>query len=444
MTLAPYAAQAATSRGRRHPEPAVRLRNAFQRDRDRIVHSTAFRRLVYKTQVFINHEGDLFRTRMTHSLEVAQLGRSIARGLALDEDLVEAMALAHDLGHTPFGHAGQDALHACMQGHGGFEHNLQSLRVVDQLEARYPDFDGLNLSFETREGILKHCSRRDALALELREPGGVGRRFLDGSQPSLEAQLTDLADLIAYNAHDIDDGVRSGLLDFDQLSGLRDVALHRDAALAAHPQLAGQPGRRLLFETIRRLLSAQVHDVIDTAAAALASARPADADAVRQLPRLVRFSAQVHADATALKRLLFSALYRHPQVMRTTDVARRVVHALFAAYLQSPAEMPADFAVQPDRHRAVADYVAGMTDRFAAREHRRLTGEDAFATLDGALGIGPVAPGRGVAGAAATNPLATNPLATAPPATGPPATGPLAAGPLAIGPPATAPGTAGP
>ncbi len=381
MTLAPYASDAAASRGRRHAEPAVRLRNAFQRDRDRIVHSTAFRRLVYKTQVFINHEGDLFRTRLTHSLEVAQLGRSIARGLALDEDLVEAIALAHDLGHTPFGHAGQDALHDCMAGHGGFEHNLQSLRVVDQLEARYPDFDGLNLSFETREGILKHCSRRDAIALDAAEPGGVARRFLEGTQPSLEAQLTDLADSIAYNAHDIDDGVRSGLLRFEQLLELRAVRQHHDQALAEHPKLADQPGRRLLFETIRRMLSAQVHDVIDSTAAALAVARPADADAARQMSRLLRFSEPVQADSTALKRLLFAALYRHPQVMRTTDVARQVVRELFAAYVAAPAEMPADHAAMSDRHRAVADYVAGMTDRFAAREHRRLTGRDAFAGL---------------------------------------------------------------
>ncbi len=381
MALAPYASDAAKSRGRRHDEPAVRLRNAFQRDRDRIVHSTAFRRLVYKTQVFINHEGDLFRTRLTHSLEVAQLGRSIARGLALDEDLVEAIALAHDLGHTPFGHAGQDALHDCMAQHGGFEHNLQSLRVVDQLEARYPDFDGLNLSFETREGILKHCSRRDAIALDAAEPGGVARRFLDGTQPSLEAQLTDLADSIAYNAHDIDDGVRSGLLHFEQLLELRAVRLHRDQALADHPKLADQPGRRLLFETIRRMLSAQVHDVIDSTAAALAVAQPADADAARQRSRLLRFSEPVQADSTALKRLLFAALYRHPQVMRTTDVARQVVRELFAAYVAAPAEMPADHAAMADRYRAVADYVAGMTDRFAAREHRRLTGRDAFAAL---------------------------------------------------------------
>ena len=385
MPLAPlarYASNAAASRGRIHPEPAVRLRNAFQRDRDRIVHSTAFRRLVYKTQVFINHEGDLFRTRLTHSLEVAQLGRSIARGLGLDEDLVEAIALAHDLGHTPFGHAGQDALQACMKQHGGFEHNLQSLRVVDQLELRYPGFDGLNLSFETREGILKHCSRRDALALDAAQPGGVGRRFLDGTQPSLEAQLTDLADQIAYNAHDIDDGVRSGLLTFEQLAGLRGVQQHRQSALADHPHLAQQPGRRLLFETIRRMLSAQVHDVIDSTAAALDQARPASADAVRQLPRLLRFSDALQADSVAVKRLLFAQLYRHPQVMRMTDAARDVVRELFDAYLAAPAEMPPEHAALPDRHRAVADYVAGMTDRFAAREHRRLTGRDAFASFD--------------------------------------------------------------
>ena len=379
--LACWASHAAASRGRRRPEPEVRLRNVFQRDRDRIVHSTAFRRLVYKTQVFINHEGDLFRTRLTHSLEVAQLGRSIARGLALDEDLVEAIALAHDLGHTPFGHAGQDALQACMQDHGGFEHNLQSLRVVDQLEVRYPDFNGLNLSFETREGILKHCSRRDALQLEAAEPGGVAHRFLHGGQPSLEAQLTDLADQIAYNAHDIDDGVRSGLLTLDQLADLPGVQRHREQALAEHPVLAGLPDRRLLFETLRRMLSAQVHDVIDTTAAALAQARPGSADAVRALPRLVRFSAAVHGEASALKRRLFAALYRHPQVMRTTDVARQVVRELFDAYLTAPGEMPPEHAAVPDRRRAVADYVAGMTDRFAAREHRRLIGRDAFAEL---------------------------------------------------------------
>jgi hypothetical protein len=241
MSLAPYACDPALSRGRRHAEPPAPTRDAFQRDRDRIVHSTAFRRLVYKTQVFLNHEGDLFRTRLTHSLEVAQLGRSIARALQLNEDLVEAIALAHDLGHTPFGHAGQDALNACMADHGGFEHNLQSLRVVDALEHRYPQYDGLNLSFETREGILKHCSRANAERIEAAEPGGVARRFLDRTQPGLEAQLCNLADAIAYNAHDIDDGVRSGLISVEQLADVELFERYRREALAEYPAAAGPP-----------------------------------------------------------------------------------------------------------------------------------------------------------------------------------------------------------
>ncbi|MFZ3121077.1 MAG: deoxyguanosinetriphosphate triphosphohydrolase, partial [Variovorax sp.] len=251
--LAPHASHPVRSRGRRHPEPPAPTRDDFQRDRDRIVHSTAFRRLVYKTQVFLNHEGDLFRTRLTHSLEVAQLARSIARALQLNEDLVEAIALAHDLGHTPFGHAGQDALDDCMREHGGFEHNLQSLRVVDTLEHRYPQYDGLNLSFETREGILKHCSRANAERIEAAEPNGVARRFLERTQPSLEAQLCNLADEIAYNAHDIDDGVRSGLIGIEQLAEVELFERYRREALAEHPGLAG---RRVLYETIRRMLSA--------------------------------------------------------------------------------------------------------------------------------------------------------------------------------------------
>jgi dGTPase len=375
MAAAPYASQPQRSRGRRHAEPPVRLRDDFQRDRDRIVHSTAFRRLVYKTQVFLNHEGDLFRTRLTHSLEVAQLGRSMARALGLNEDLVEAIALAHDLGHTPFGHAGQDALHECMRAHGGFEHNLQSLRVVDLLEQRYPDFDGLNLTFETREGILKHCSRRDAERLDRDEPGGVAQRFLRGGQPSLEAQLTNLADEIAYNAHDIDDGVRSGLLQLEQLEPLAMLQRHLAAVRREHPGLAG---RRLLFEVIRRLLSEQVHDLIDASGEALAQAEPADADAVRGAAPLIRFSPALREQIVELKQVLMRALYRHPQVMRTTAAAREVVRELHAAYLARPREMPADFAAREDLHRSVADYIAGMTDRFATREHRRLFGRDAF------------------------------------------------------------------
>ena len=372
MTLAPYACDPARSRGRRHPVTPAPTRDDFQRDRDRIVHSTAFRRLVYKTQVFLNHEGDLFRTRLTHSLEVAQLARSIARSLRLNEDLTEAIALAHDLGHTPFGHAGQDALNDCMAAHGGFEHNLQSLRVVDWLEHRYPDHDGLNLSFETREGILKHCSAANARLLEAAEPGGVARRFIDGTQPSLEAQLANLADEIAYNAHDIDDGVRSGLLTLTQVAEVPLVARHRRTVRAESPRRAE---RRTLYEAIRRMLSAQIYDVIDATGAALAAAAPRSADDARRTGRLVQFSAEMRAQSSALKRFLFANLYRHPQVVDTTAQARQVVRELFAAYLDRPAELRPSFAERPDRERAVADYIAGMTDRFALREHERLTGQ---------------------------------------------------------------------
>ena len=372
--LAPWASHPSQSRGRRHAEPPAPTRNAFQRDRDRIVHSTAFRRLVYKTQVFLNHEGDLFRTRLTHSLEVAQLGRSIARALGLNEDLVEAIALAHDLGHTPFGHAGQDALHECMAEHGGFEHNLQSLRVVDQLEERYPEFDGLNLSFETREGILKHCSRNNAEAIEVEEPGGVARRFLDRTQPSLEAQLCNLADAIAYNAHDIDDGVRSGLLSLEQMQAVPLFDRYRQQALAEHPQLQHKP-RRWLYESTRRMLSEQVYDVIDTTRAAIQAAGVQTADEARRAGPLLRFSDEMHSQSAQLKKFLFASLYRHPQVSDRMGQAKQAVRELFAAYLAQPGEMRPEFAQRDDRHRAVADYIAGMTDRFALREHERLTGK---------------------------------------------------------------------
>ena len=371
MNLACYACDPARSRGRRHREEPAPTRTEYQRDRDRIVHSTAFRRLVYKTQVFLNHEGDLFRTRLTHSLEVAQLARSVARSLHLNEDLVEAIALAHDLGHTPFGHAGQDALNDCMAQWGGFEHNLQSLRVVDELEERYPRYNGLNLTFETREGILKHCSRTNAERLEAAEPGGVARRFLDRSQPSLEAQLCNLADEIAYNAHDIDDGVRSGLITMEQLA---EVALFQDfhaQALLEYPSLQG---RRLLYESIRRMLSAQVYDVIRATGDLLRDAAPASPDEARLAAPLVDFSDPMRAKSAALKHFLLHQLYRHPQVLSKTGQARQIVRELFAAYLDTPGQMPPDFASRSDAARAVADYIAGMTDRFAAREHERLTG----------------------------------------------------------------------
>ncbi|MFY7866563.1 deoxyguanosinetriphosphate triphosphohydrolase [Roseateles sp.] len=378
MPLAPYACHASRSRGRRVFEPAAPTRSEFQRDRDRIIHSTAFRRLVYKTQVFLNHEGDLFRTRLTHSLEVAQLGRSIGRSLGLDEDLIEAVALAHDLGHTPFGHAGQDVLDECMKAHGGFEHNLQSLRVVDKLEQRYPAFDGLNLCFETREGILKHCARRDALHLEEIEPGGVGARFLLGHQPSLEAQLCNLADEVAYNAHDIDDGVRSGLLDLEQLATVPLVQSYLKEALAAYPALQG---KRLLAETIRGMLSAQVYDIIDATRSALQAAAVADVEEVRQAPALMAFSPAMRAASTELKRFLFAHLYRHPQVQTTRMRAEQVLRDLFRIYVAEPGQLPAEYresASANDIPRACADYIAGMTDRFAIREHQRLTGLTLF------------------------------------------------------------------
>ena len=397
MNLAAYACDPALSLGRRIPEPIAPTRSDFQRDRDRIVHSTAFRRLVYKTQVFLNHEGDLFRTRLTHSLEVAQLGRSIARTLQLNEDLVEAIALAHDLGHTPFGHAGQDALNACLKNHNpgsaGFEHNLQSLRVVDALEERYPDYDGLNLTFETREGILKHCSKRNARHIEAREPGGVAHRFVDQPghepawrQPSLEAQLANLADEIAYNAHDMDDGVRSGLLSLEQLEDVPLFSRYRRETLAAHPALQG---RRLLFETIRRMLSAQVYDVIDATRRALEHAAPVNVEAVRQHAALVCFSDEMALQSTSLKRFLLQNLYRHPQVVQTTQAAQQVVRDLFEAYMADPAQMPQAhidrFGGSDSRHaagtkpeRVVADYIAGMTDRFAGKEHERLKGHAVF------------------------------------------------------------------
>jgi dGTPase len=372
-SLSALACDPAQTRGRRFAEAPAPTRNAFQRDRDRIVHSTAFRRLVYKTQVFLNHEGDLFRTRLTHSLEVAQLGRSIARALGLNEDLVEAVALAHDLGHTPFGHAGQDTLNECMADHGGFEHNLQSLRVVDQLEERYPAFDGLNLSFETREGVLKHCSRANAEAIEAKEPGGVARRFIDRTQPSLEAQLCNLADAIAYNAHDIDDGVRSGLISIEQLLQVELFAHYHQQTLTEHPGLSVKP-RRLLYETIRRMLSDQVYDVIDTTRRAVADAGVVSLEEARLAGPLVAFSPGMKARSGELKKFLFAQLYRHPQVMHTTGQAQQVVRELFEAYVAQPSEMPIDFAVNAALHRSVADYIAGMTDRFALREHERLTG----------------------------------------------------------------------
>lgn len=364
--LAAYAVSDAVSRGRRIAEPAPQTRGEFQRDRDRIVHCAAFRRLEYKTQVFVNHEGDHFRTRLTHSLEVAQIARSIARTLRLNEDLTEAIALAHDLGHTPFGHAGQDALNECMSEAGGFEHNLQSLRVVDLLEQRYAAFDGLNLCFETREGILKHCSRAQAELL-----GDVGERFVRGLYPSLEAQVANLADEIAYNNHDVDDGLRSGLLGLPQLETVPAFRRHLDAVRAEYPVLAE---RRLVHETIRRMIHRLVSDLIEHSRANLEATRPVSPDDVRSAPLLIGFSPEVRREQQELKAFLFTNLYRHFRVNRMASKARRIVRELFLAFRDEPRLLPADYQDQfaRDGARAIADYVAGMTDRYAIREHRRL------------------------------------------------------------------------
>jgi dGTPase len=364
--LAPYASHPNRSRGRRFPEPAPEGRNEFQRDRDRIVHSTAFRRLEYKTQVFVNHEGDHFRTRLTHSLEVAQIGRAIARNLLLNEDLVEATALAHDLGHTPFGHAGQDALNECMHGHGGFEHNLQSLRVVERLEQRYADFDGLNLCFETREGIIKHCSPANA-----RELGELGERFLRNLRPSLEAQVTNLADEIAYNNHDVDDGLRSGLITLDQLEAVPVFAQHRAAVLHRHPGLAG---RRLIHETVRRMISSLVADLTEHSRQNIGRAQPRSPQDVREAPALIGFSDEASQQQRELRHFLQVNLYRHYQVNRMMSKAKRVLRELFEAFAGDPSLLPLEFQRrhQDEGLRAVADYIAGMTDRYAIREHRKL------------------------------------------------------------------------
>jgi len=373
--LAPYAAHDAQSRGRRYAEPPPAYRSEYQRDRDRIVHSVAFRRLVYKTQVFVNHEGDLYRTRLTHSLEVAQIARTIAGALRLNEALSEAICLAHDLGHTPFGHAGQDALNECMLDFGGFEHNLQSLRIVDELEERYADFDGLNLSFECREGILKHCSQKNALKL-----GDVGERFINRQQPGLEAQLANFADEIAYNNHDVEDGIRAGLVSVEELLAVPLFAEYHAEVRALHPKLAG---RRLVYEILRRMINHLVTDLVDSSAERLRTAGVASIQAVRAHPApLIGFSATTRELNLGLKSFLREHVYKHYKVQRMTSKARRVVRELFDALFADPGLMPDEHratgsrreAVQgpAGRARAVADYIAGMTDRYAILEHGRL------------------------------------------------------------------------
>lgn len=366
IELAPYAVDMHNSRGRVVQEESPNGRSEFQRDRDRIIHSTAFRRLEYKTQVFVNHEGDLFRTRLTHSIEVAQIGRSIARRLRLNEDLVEAIALAHDLGHTPYGHAGQDALNSCMQGHGGFEHNLQSLRVVDHLEERYAAFNGLNLTFETREGILKHCSLSKAAEL-----GELGARFINKQKPSLEAQITNLADEIAYNNHDVDDGLRSGLITIEQLSEVRLFADHLNEVKKIYPNLEG---RRAIHETVRSMINTLVSDLIKQTEQNIQNAKIKNIADVRAAPSLAAFSGALLEQQRELKAFLHTNLYRHYRVMRMSTKAHRIIKELFMAFMHDGRLLPPQYQRQAevDQARAVADYVAGMTDRYAIKEYRRL------------------------------------------------------------------------
>ncbi|MEW6330129.1 MAG: deoxyguanosinetriphosphate triphosphohydrolase [Pseudomonadota bacterium] len=372
--LAPYAATDQTSRGRRHPEPAPAHRSEYQRDRDRIIHCAAFRRLEYKTQVFINHEGDLFRTRLTHSIEVAQIARSVARALGLNEDLTEAIALAHDLGHTPFGHSGQDALNECMKPYGGFEHNLQSLRVVDVLEERYAEFPGLNLTFETREGILKHCSLKNA-----RELGDLGKRFLEKTQPGLEAQLVNLADEIAYNNHDVDDGLRSGLITLEQLKPIALFAGQYNEVMRRYPGIAP---RRAVYETIRRMIGQVVTDLIENSRRRIAQSQIASIEDVRRQPEpLIAYTPEIAEKSRELKRFLRQNLYAHERVTRMMGEAVKIVRDLFETFMQDVSLLPPQYQEKlpppeaaGERARVVADYIAGMTDRYAMREHARLFG----------------------------------------------------------------------
>ncbi len=364
QALAPTAVKAAESRGRRHPEPEHLLRSPFERDRDRIIHSRAFRLLEYKTQVFVNHEGDYYRTRLTHTLEAAQITRSLARFLRLNEDLAEAVALVHDVGHPPFGHAGEEALQALLQDHGGFEHNRQGLRVVDRLESRYPDFPGINLTWEVREGIAKHSKRFDP-----EDPVLEFAEFAESRWPSLEAQLADACDQIAYNAHDIDDGLTAGLITLEQLE---DVPLWR--RLLAEQDPAGLSPQHAKHLGVRALINAQVQDVARVVEARTAEWGLDSAEVVRRAPgRTATLSPEMEAENAVLRRFLTENVYRNYRVYRMSIKARRVLEALFRSYEEYPAQLPpAAWPEGEDLHRALCDYLAGLTDREALEEHRRL------------------------------------------------------------------------
>ena len=373
--LAPYAANNESSLGRRYPEEIPKHRSEFQRDRDRIIHSTAFRRLEYKTQVFVNHEGDLFRTRLTHSIEVAQMSRTIARALHVNEDLSEAIALAHDLGHTPFGHSGQDALNDCMKNHGGFEHNLQSLRVVDELEEKYAQFDGLNLTFESREGILKHCSLKNAKQL-----GDIGSRFINKTQPNIEAQLVNLADAIAYNSHDVDDGLRSGFITIEQL---RETELFKTLYSKVEKDYPRLDSKRTIYEIVRRMIDEQIKDLISKSSEQILKAQPQSiADIRNHKDELISFSPDMLEMHLELKRFLRENLYRHYRVHRMSHKAGNVITELFEAMMNDLRLMPPEYRKKAHeneeksgkngRARIVSDYIAGMTDRYAIKEYKRI------------------------------------------------------------------------
>ena len=363
--MKPYAVSEQNSLGRINDEPKSPLRNDFQRDRDRIIHSSAFRRLMYKTQVFVNHEGDMFRTRLTHSLEVAQISRGIARCLGLNEDLAETIALAHDLGHSPFGHAGQDALNKCMQDYGGFEHNLQSLRVVDLLEKRYFNFNGLNLTFESREGILKHCSTKNAKQL-----GALGERFIHKTQPSLEAQVVDLADGIAYNIHDLEDGYRSGILNIDMMC---EIGLFKQFFSEVKLIAKCASEKIIVYETLRRMMYFLINNVSTESEKKISSSNISQINEVRQLNKpLIGFGKDAELELTQCRQSLKTMLYQHKRIQQMSTQAHEIIQLLFDHYLNCIELIPKDYQVDVNPERAVTDFISGMTDRFAIQLHKSL------------------------------------------------------------------------
>ncbi|MFY0649213.1 MAG: deoxyguanosinetriphosphate triphosphohydrolase [Methylophilaceae bacterium] len=362
-----YAVSEKNSLGRECLENKSPLRNDFQRDRDRIIHSSAFRRLMYKTQVFVNHEGDMFRTRLTHSLEVSQISRGIARSLELNEDLSETIALAHDLGHTPFGHAGQDALNKCMKDHGGFEHNFQSLRVVDKLEKRYSNFSGLNLTFESREGILKHCSKKNAIHL-----GAIGERFLNKTHPSLEAQIVDIADSVAYNIHDLEDGYRSGILPISKLNQLDFFAKYYNY-LKKDFDSNEVDEKVCVYETLRHMIFIFINDATNNSKKLISEANIKTIDEVRNhKTTLINLSEPVQNHINDCRIFLRTNLYEHPRVNKMTSNAQRVIVDLFNYYDNNFEALPNDYKIHEKKYRSIADFLSGMTDRFANGIHKSL------------------------------------------------------------------------